>query len=823
MSSSCLRREVFLQIMLLLINPFVIHALFLDYPSENVPSSWLNSPSTVKGNWRFSDNTFVRTILTLGRNGFPDFCLGFFNNGTANTFFLVVLKVPNKVDSTFSTYDYPPVVLWSANGDSPVKENATLVFTDAGLVLKDADGNTVWFRGTSGLVDMELAFNGNLRLISEQNGTIWESFQEPTDTWLPGQRLLPSQNLYSSISTYNLATGLFYLGLNNDSIGCYVASRPAQQYCSLLNKLYHNSFDFGVGSLNRSGKLVTYLARSQDFQYLRLQPNGSLSVFLFHDNYKEIFYYDLLNDQLHGACAYPTVCGRYGVCNNTKCACAGEASGSMKFFRQLNASQANFGCQAINPISCGDIKNHAFLELRNVSYFSFQRTISSIDAPECKDRCLRDCSCKAVLFRYDDDTSTGKCSFPADVFSLMATKNEDMLPYTAVTYVKIQIPRAKNRKTRSVSLVVLLPSLVASGIVLLTFWACYFYAVQRKKHVVVMEGEEEKSIIHIPPVVKKFSFKDLRAIAEDFRVQLGKGGYGEVFEGTMENGTKVAVKQLFDKGKTEFLPEVETIGRVHHFNLVRLVGYCAEGSNRLLVYEHLRKGSLDKWIFNQNGERTLTWKIKWQIILGIAKGLEYLHEHCNPKIIHFDIKPQNILLDEEFNVKIADFGLAKWIDRDQSNVSTMVKGTRGYMAPELIAGRNVSVKVDVYSFGIVILEIVCGKKNSDIYQNEQYLIDEVKRKAEEGRLEDIIDNCNEDLKGHREAAVKAVEIAIRCLQPHTIRPSMPVVVKLLEGMINVEPISDYSFLTMFLDPGSSKVVNHSSSTLLMDSVLSGPR
>ncbi|KAK6134978.1 hypothetical protein DH2020_031262 [Rehmannia glutinosa] len=770
MSSHYFRAELLLQIMLLLINSFIInHALFLDYPSANVTSSWLNSPSTVEGNWRFSDNTSVRTILAVGRNGFPDFCFGFFNNGTADSFFLVIMKVPNKVDSTFSVYDYPPLVLWSANGNSPVGENAALAFTDAELALKDVDGTVVWSRSTPGSVGMELAFNGNLMLMSEQNGTIWESFQEPTNIWLPGQSLLPSQNLYSSMSTYNLAKGLFYLGMNNDFIGCYVDSRPAQQYCSLLNVRHHTSFDFGVGSLNRSGNSVTYIARSQDFQYLRLQPNGSLIVFLFLDNYKEMFYYDVLNDQLRDACSYPTVCGRYGVCNNTKCSCPDEATGRTGFFRQSNALQSDFGCEAINPISCGDsIDNHGFLELLNVNYFSFRSRISSIDAPQCKDICLR-CSCRAVVFRYRDyDTSKGECSFPTDLFSLMVTKKDNMLPYKANTYVKIQIPRANNKKSSSTSLVVLLVSLFSSGIFLLLLGACYFYVLRRKKRSIVNEREGETSIIHVPPVVIKFSYNDLRAIAENFRVQLGKGGYGEVFEGTLKDGTKVAVKQLFDKGKTEFLPEVETIGRVHHFNLVRLIGYCAEGSNRLLVYEYLHKGSLDKWIFDRNGEQNLTWKIKWQIILGIAKGLEYLHEHCNPKIIHFDIKPQNILLDEEFNVKIADFGLAKWIERDQSKISTMIKGTRGYMAPELIAGRNVSVKVDVYSFGIVILEIVCGRKNSDMYENEVYLIDEVKRKAEEGRLEDVIDECDEELRGDKGLAVKAVEIAIRCLQIRAI-------------------------------------------------------
>ncbi|KAA8524010.1 hypothetical protein F0562_010559 [Nyssa sinensis] len=206
---------------------------------------------------------------------------------------------------------------------------------------------------------------------------------------------------------------------------------------------------------------------------------------------------------------------------------------------------------------------------------------------------------------------------------------------------------------------------------------------------------------------------------------------GSVFEGTSENGTKVAVKRLdLDvlQGREEFLAEVKTIGSVHHFNLVRLIGYCSERSNWLLVYEYMCNGSLDKWIFNQNQAQTLNWETRRQIIAGIAKGLEYLHMHCNSNMIHFDMKPQNILLDKEFNAKMSAFGLAKLIEMDQSHVSTAVKGTPGYIAPELIHKGNVSVKVDVYSFGIVILEIICGKKNTDLSQGE-YLIDIVKRKV----------------------------------------------------------------------------------------------
>jgi len=168
-----------------------------------------------------------------------------------------------------------------------------------------------------------------------------------------------------------------------------------------------------------------------------------------------------------------------------------------------------------------------------------------------------------------------------------------------------------------------------------------------------------------------------------FSIKLGAGGFGSVFKGKIGKET-IAVKRLegVEQGMEEFLAEVETTGRIHHFNLVRLVGFCAEKSHRLLVYEYLSNGSLDKWIFQQSPVFTLSWKTRRHIILAIARGLSYLHEECEEKIAHLDIKPQNILLDDRFNAKVSDFGLSKMINRDQSKVMTRMRGTRGYLAPE---------------------------------------------------------------------------------------------------------------------------------------------
>ncbi|XP_027061915.1 G-type lectin S-receptor-like serine/threonine-protein kinase SD2-5 [Coffea arabica] len=205
----------------------------------------------------------------------------------------------------------------------------------------------------------------------------------------------------------------------------------------------------------------------------------------------------------------------------------------------------------------------------------------------------------------------------------------------------------------------------------------------------------------------RFPFEDLKIATANFSKKLGQGGFGSVFEGSLRDGTKVAVKCLDGIGqvKKSFLAEVESIGSIHHVNLVRLVGFCAEKSHRLLVYEFMSNGSLEKWIYRQGQEIVLDWKCRRKIVLDIAKGLTYLHEDCRQKIIHLDIKPQNILLDDKFNAKLSDFGLSKLIDRDQSQVVTTMRGTPGYLAPEWLSA-VITEKVDVYSFGAVVVSFL---------------------------------------------------------------------------------------------------------------------
>ncbi|TYG50986.1 hypothetical protein ES288_D10G219700v1 [Gossypium darwinii] len=327
--------------------------------------------------------------------------------------------------------------------------------------------------------------------------------------------------------------------------------------------------------------------------------------------------------------------------------------------------------------------------------------------------------------------------------------------------------------------------------------------------------EEDNYLDNMLKMPTRFSYKDLKNITKNFSNKLGEGGFGSVCQGTLPTGSEVAVKHLFYVGpiNKSFISEVQTIGNLNHFNLVSLVGFCAEKFNRFILY--------NQWIFKTNQQLALGWQVRKKIILDIAKGLAYLHEDCNQKIIHLDIKPQNILLDVNFNAKISDFGLSKLIERDQSQVITRMRGTPGYMAPEWLSS-VITEKVDVYSFGIVVLEILCGRQNIDESQLDEnrHLLELFRRYQEEGKLLDLVDECNGDMHSNATEVMEMMKVVASCLQTeHANRPSMSSLVKLFEGSVDVVINMDedsQNELTL-------EVEVESLASTVADSVLSGPR
>ncbi|KAM3682009.1 hypothetical protein ACJW31_12G040300 [Castanea mollissima] len=322
----------------------------------------------------------------------------------------------------------------------------------------------------------------------------------------------------------------------------------------------------------------------------------------------------------------------------------------------------------------------------------------------------------------------------------------------------------------------------------------------RRRHLSMYDAIEEflQSQINLMPI--RYSYSEIRKMSKGFKDKLGEGGYGCVYRGKLESGPLVAIKMLGNsKGNgQEFINEVATIGRIHHVNVVQLIGFCAEGPKRALIYEFMPNGSLEKYIFSQEECIPLSIEKIFEISLGVARGIEYLHRGCDVQILHFDIKPHNILLDENFIPKVSDFGLAKLYPANDSIVYlTAARGTLGYIAPELFYKNigGVSYKADVYSFGMLLLEMASRRKNVNAFvdhSSQIYFPTWAYGQFSEGNDIEIEDATEEEKK----IVKKMIIVALWCIQMKpSDRPSMNKVVEMLEGEVECLQIPSKPFLS----------------------------
>ncbi|XP_061347104.1 probable receptor-like protein kinase At5g20050 [Gastrolobium bilobum] len=355
----------------------------------------------------------------------------------------------------------------------------------------------------------------------------------------------------------------------------------------------------------------------------------------------------------------------------------------------------------------------------------------------------------------------------------------------------------------------------AGVIVILSVFVCVLVILSYNRRRRLLESQlksegrelriEYSFLRKVAGVPTKFRYKELEEATDGFQSLLGKGGSASVFKGILNDGTSVAVKRIDaeERGEKEFRSEVAAIASVHHVNLVRLLGYCnATSAPRYLVYEYISNGSLDLWIFlKKESQRRglggcLSWIMRYRVAIDVAKGLAYLHHDCRSRILHLDIKPENILLDENYRALVSDFGLAKLIGKDESQVMSTIRGTKGYLAPEWLLEQGVSDKTDIYSYGMVLLEIVGGKKNVSFVEDEKdkskrkchYFPKIVNEKVREGKFMEIVDHRLLESGGVDEREVRTlVYVALWCVQERPrLRPSMAQVVDMLEGRLRVE-------------------------------------
>ena len=422
---------------------------------------------------------------------------------------------------------------------------------------------------------------------------------------------------------------------------------------------------------------------------------------------------------------------------------------------------------------------------------------------ECREACLRDCNCEAALFQ---DRVCSKQKLPLRY----GRRNLDN---TTTSLVKFGIGSSTvlngsiAKKERKVILIIgiglmscSLVVLAISGFLIHRHWIWRRYRRISETQNMDFTGEE------FAP--RPFTYDELEKATDGFKEELGKGAYGTVYRGTLLNGKRIiAVKRLdgvVEEGERDFQREMQAIGRTHHRNLVRLLGFSSAGPGRLLVYEYMHNGSLADLLFSP--EKHPNWNERVKIARDVARGILYLHEECETQIIHCDIKPQNILMDEFYRAKISDFGLAKLMRPDQTRTYTEIRGTRGYVAPEWHKNMPITVKADVYSYGILLLEIVCCRRNVEMRagDDEKILSQWVYDCFEDSELGKLVKNHEEvDKRGLEEM----VKVGLWCIQEKpSIRPSMKKVVLMFEGNVEIPTPPPISFVYSPFHPKAWKCI-----------------
>ncbi|CAN1765696.1 Probable LRR receptor-like serine/threonine-protein kinase RKF3 [Linum perenne] len=349
---------------------------------------------------------------------------------------------------------------------------------------------------------------------------------------------------------------------------------------------------------------------------------------------------------------------------------------------------------------------------------------------------------------------------------------------------------SNNRSRKSKALI---PAVSAAcGVGLLLIIVIGWFCLARRRKLNKRKEKEDELEIGLDAGLVKFDYEEIRKATDDFSIDniVGKGGFGNVYRGEMIDGTEVAVKRFKNcsaAGDESFAHEVGVIGSIRHVNLVALKGYCIEGHQRIIVCELMKNGSLHDHLLAGNESRKLSWPVRQKIALGTAKGLAYLHYGAQPGIIHRDIKASNILLDDNFEAKVADFGLAKFNPEGMTHLSTRVAGTMGYVAPEYALYGQLTERSDVYSYGVVLLELLSGKKALSCL-----LTDWAWSLVKEGRGLDVVEDGMPELAAP-DVLERYVLVAVLCSHPQLYaRPTMDQVVKMLETELVVPSIPQRS-------------------------------
>ncbi|XP_023913128.1 G-type lectin S-receptor-like serine/threonine-protein kinase At4g27290 isoform X1 [Quercus suber] len=754
------------------------------------------------------------------------FVLGFFSPGDSANRYLGIWynNIPIKT------------VVWVANRRNPITDSSgvLMVNSSGSLVLLTQNSTVAWSANSTkeaGNSIVQLLDSGNLvlRKDNDENSEnyLWQSYDYPSDTWLPGMKLGwdlrtgLERRLTAWKSPDDPSPGELSWGIELHNYPEIVMKKGFKMY--FRTGPWNGLFFSGAPEIRATPVYSFSFVSNKDEVYFifdMIQHSVKSRAVLNQTRYERYIWVDgewrLYHHFPRDECDTYNLCGVYGNCiigESPKCQCI--QGFKPKSTETWNPEEWSKGCVRSTQLSCQDKDKIGFDKF--VGYKLPDTTYSwvnqSMNLEECKVKCLNNCTCMAYSTSDIRDGGSGCVIWYGDLIDIKPTA-----AYRQDVYIRMPASgQVKGKQKMKVIVIVVVAIASVFGVLWILYCLCKMTSLRDKMENNVMidqniKGQSED--LEVP----FFSLATIATATNNFSInnKLGEGGFGLVYKGTLTDGQEIAVKRLSQssgQGLNEFKNEVTLIAKLQHRNLVRLLGYCVEGHETILIYEYMPSGSLDSFIFDQTRAGVLGWSKRFNIICGIARGLLYLHEDSRLRIIHRDLKASNVLLDSNMNPKISDFGMARIFGGDQTEGNTKrVVGTYGYMAPEYAIDGLFSVKSDVFSFGILLLEILSGKKNRGSFHpsHGQNLVGNAWKLWKEGKPLELIDTCLEDSCILLEI-VRCLRISFLCLQQHPEdRPNMSSVVMMLHGESSLpEPKEPASFVGK---KSSSSSKNQSSST-----------
>ncbi|CAL5025907.1 unnamed protein product [Urochloa decumbens] len=724
-------------------------------------------------------------------------------------------------------------VVWVANRRSPVVNSPGVLRLrpDGRLAVLDGHQNAVWSSAapTEGVSSAgftaRLLDSGNL--VVSRGGTdgsaAWQSFDFPTDTLLPGMRLGvdATAGITRAITSWRSpddpSPGDYTFKLVQGGLPqfCLVRGGATTVYTS---GPWNGEILTGVPYLKSDEHFtfkVVWSAEETYYAYSIAEPSSSLlSRFIVDGALGQLQRLVWIDGSWTTFSCYPgdqcdayAKCGAFGYCETTPtttCRCL--PGFRPRFPRQWSLRDGAGCCVRSTNLSCGGdtSADDGFLVVNRMKLPDATNATlyPGVTLEQCRQVCLRNCTCRA----YAAASTRGGCI-------IWGVDLVDMRQYTTTVqdlYIRLAKSEihaldaaaagpASNSSGRTlpavppspgpppkkkIKLYIIVGASALTGvsilsIVFLLFYKRYYGTWQtapRNEHQPGLEcfGQSQP---------KRYSFSEVKRMTKGFAEKVGQGGFGAVYKGSLPDGQGIAVKMLKDsKGDGgEFKNEVASISRTAHVNVVTLLGFCLDGFHRALIYDFMSNGSLDRYSFGDisvPADKILSWHALYDILIGVARGLEYLDRGCNTRIVHLDIKPQNILLNQDLCPKIADFGLAKLCQQKDNQIYISgARGTIGYIAPEVLSGGQVSSKSDLFSFGMMILELAGARKNPEVGP------DSTTKYFPQWLYENVDQFCSSNCEIRNvEIVQKIVTVGLWCIQRKPVdRPSISKVLEMLES------------------------------------------